>query len=249
MSRLLVVASLLVSLFPLSTFAAAPLHLSVAASMTNAVEELVALYQQQHPDSPIRPNFASSGALAKQIAQGAPADLFISANPRWMQYLLDEELIAPETVTIVAGNRLVVVGEGAPLTALSDLAPLSRIAIASPKSAPAGRYAQQALEAAGIWKTLVSRMVMAKDVRQALAYTDRGEVAAAFVYKTDALLATQAKIILDVPQSLYPPVQYPMALTLRGARRPEGVAFYAFLQSAAAQEVLARCGFSAAATP
>ncbi|AMV70487.1 molybdate ABC transporter substrate-binding protein [Desulfuromonas carbonis] len=236
--------ALVVSLL-LATFAqAAEIRLSVAASMTDATRELVAAYQQAAPDTTLLPNFASSGALAKQIAQGAPADLFISANPKWMQFLVEEQRIPAEGVQTLAFNTLVFVGrKGLAVTELEDLAKLQKIAIGSPRSVPAGQYAEQALKAAGLYEQLQGKLVMAQDVRQALVYADRGEVDGAFVYKTDALLAQQAVILLEVPQPLYAEVTYPVGLTAEGVRKPEAVQFFAFLRSAAAARILEKYGF------
>lgn len=223
---------------------AADIHLSVAASMTDATRELMAVYRQQVPDTTFLPNFAGSGALAKQIAQGAPADLFISANPKWMDYLVTQGLVAADQVRPFANNSLVFAGRKGPvITSLADLTRLQRIAIGSPKSVPAGQYAEQALQAAGLLAQVQGKLVLAQDVRQALVYAERGEVEGAFVYKTDALLAREAVVLFDVPQALYPEVVYPMALTLAGSDKPEAVAFSAFLQSAAATGILRRYGF------
>lgn len=156
---------------------AATVRLSVAASMTDAFKALAAAFDANHPGITVLPNFGSSGSLAKQIALGAPADLFISANPKWMDYLVREKKVAPATVRIFAYNTLVVVGrQTTPITSLADLLKFDRIAIGSPGSVPAGQYAEQAMRAAGVYKKLLKmdKLVMAKDVRQALIYAARG---------------------------------------------------------------------------
>lgn len=219
-------------------------HLSVAASLTDALKELGALYTADHPGVSLRPNFGSSGALAKQIAEGAPADIFISANPKWMQYLVEQGRIAEGQSTTLASNSLVFVGRpGLQVAALADLTRLQRIALGSPKSVPAGQYAEQALQAAGLYQQLAGKLVLAQDVRQALVYADRGETDGAFVYKTDALLAKEAQILFEVPQTLYDPVIYPLGLTREGADNAEAVGFFSFLQSQAARRVLEKYGF------
>lgn len=223
---------------------AGQVHLSVAASLTDAVKELSALYTAEHPEVRLLPNFGSSGALAKQIAEGAPADIFISANPKWMQYLLEQGRIAPGQTGTLAANTLVFVGRpGLPITGLEDLPRLRRIALGSPRSVPAGQYAEQALKAAGLYQQLAGKLVLAQDVRQALVYADRGETDGALVYKTDALLAKEAKILFEIPQSLYDPVTYPLGLTREGAGKGEAVGFFGFLQSQAARRVLEQYGF------
>ena len=225
---------------------AAAVRISAAASLTDAVKELVAGYRQQHPEIELLPNFASSGALAKQIVAGAPADIYISANPKWMDYLQQEGLIATTSRKVLVKNSLAFVGlPDRRINSLAQLPELRRIALCSPKSSPAGKYAEQALTAAGVYRQLLAeqKLIFAKDVRQALLYADRGEVDGAFVYQTDALLAKQAKILFAVPQQLYPQVSYPIALLNSAAAKPASQAFYAYLVTPEAQQLLRRYGF------
>ena len=166
-----------------------------------------------------------------------------------MDYLRDEKRIDPATEKILAANTLVFVGMKNPaITKMADIAGLKQIAIGSPKSVPAGEYAVQAMEKAGIYKQLEEgkKLVMAKDVRQSLVYADRGETDGAFVYKTDALMATQAVILFEVPQDLYAPVTYPIALTADGAKNAEAKAFYTFLTGPEGMKVFLKYGFSTA---
>jgi len=223
-------------------------RLSVAASMTNVMKDVIALYAAKGTDTVI-PNFGPSGGLAKQINQGAPADVYISANQKWMNFLRDQEMIDAKSEVILANNTLVFVGTPNPaVTKMDDILQLEKIAIGSPKSVPAGEYAAQAMTKAGIYATMQekNKLALAKDVRQALAYADRGETAGAFVYKTDALLATQASILFEVPQELYKTVSYPLALTKTGANNAAAKAFYEFLRSPEAVAVLEKYGFSPA---
>ena len=228
--------------------AAEEIRISVPASMTDALKELAAQYQASGKTGAIIPNVGPSGTLAKQIVEGAPADIFISANQKWMTYLRDEKKIDPASEKILAANTLVFVGAKNPaVTKLADLTGLKQIAIGSPKSVPAGEYAVQAMEKAGIYKQLEEgqKLVMAKDVRQSLTYADRGETDGAFVYKTDALMVTQAVILFEVPQDLYEKVTYPIALTVDGIKNDEAKAFYAFLTGPEALKVFLKYGFSA----
>ncbi|TKB25210.1 molybdate ABC transporter substrate-binding protein [Desulfopila sp. IMCC35006] len=221
-------------------------HLSVAASMTDAFNAITAGFTAQHPEAEFQPNFASSGSLAKQIEQGAPADIYVSANPKWMKYLLEKQLIEPGTDRVFAYNKLVFVGEKkATDLSMQSLATLDRIALGSPQNVPAGQYARQAMEHVGVYTTLEQekKLVMAKDVRQALLYADRGEVDGAFVYRTDALLATNAIILFTVPDTLYDRVSYPMALTITGAQNALAKEFYAYLTSPEAIAILNKYGF------
>jgi len=235
---------LLLSIAPASF--AADIRVSAAASMAEALGEISSLYAAAHPGVAVVPNFAASGTLAKQIAQGAPVDLFVSANPKWMDYLVEEKRIAPQGITNLACNSLVLVGaRGRSIASLGDLRQLSRIAIGSPKSVPAGQYAEEALTRAGLYQELAAgrKLVFAQDVRQALLYADRGEVDAAFVYRTDALLAREAVILFAVPAELHARVAYPMGLTERGAKNPDAADFFRFLQSPEAGKILQRHGF------
>jgi len=232
-----------------SAQAATEIRLSVAASMTNVTKDIIAQYTAAGHKISIVPNFGPSGGLAKQINQGAPADIYVSANQKWMTFLRDEKKIDAATETTLAKNSLVFVGMKNPaVTKMEDIVGLKQIAIGSPKSVPAGDYAVQAMEKAGIYKEMQdgNKLAMAKDVRQALAYADRGETAGAFVYKTDALLATQAVILFEVPQELYKPVTYPVALTVEGAANKEAKAFYDYLLSPEAAKLFVKYGFSAA---
>ncbi len=220
-----------------------------AASMAEAMKELAADFSPKGSGVAFVHNFAASGTLARQIAAGAPADLFISANPRWTDYLLEQKRLAQGTVRPLAENALVFIGERRPaVKAMEDLGRLERIAIGSPNSVPAGRYAQEALSAKGLYQPMLSsgRLIFAKDVRQALMYADRGEVDGAFVYRTDALLARRTVILFEVPRELYSPVVYPAGLTTEGAANPDALAFMNYLQSPEALEVLEKHGFSPA---
>jgi len=242
----LIVVSLLVTVKPIQ--AADTIRISAPASMADALKELIVQYGATGKQVQVIPNFGPSGALAKQINEGAPADLFISANQQWMRFLIDEQRIDPATVKILAGNSLVFVGrKNLGIATMADIVKLKQIAIGSPTSVPAGEYALQALTGAGVYARLEAgkQLVMAKDVRQALTYADRGETDGAFVYKTDGLLAGQAVILFEVPQELYDPVTYPVALTVEGAGKPESRAFYEFLIGPESMQVFVKYGFRA----
>ena len=240
---------MLIEFFSIVTVHAQTVHLSVAASMTEAFKEIISEFEAVHPKAELRPNFASSGSLAKQIEQGAPADFYVSANPKWMKYLVEEEIIAPESSHVFAYNKLVFIGEkhlGA--SSLQNLLDLQRIALGSPGNVPAGQYAKQAMEKVGIYATLAQqkKLIMAKDVRQALMYADRGEVDGAFVYTTDAMLAGNAKVLFIVPQDLYDRVAYPMGLTISGATNEMAKNFYKFMTTAETKQILTKYGFEPA---
>ncbi len=237
---------LCIQFYPVVAAQAETLNLSVAASMTDVFKEMITDFTARHTDAKIQPNYASSGSLAKQIEQGAPSDIFVSANSKWMNYLIEKHLVAAGTDQILAFNHLVFVGsKRTGSLSLADLTGLERIALGSPQNVPAGQYAKQALEHAGIYAALeqTKKLIMAKDVRQALIYADRGEVDGAFVYKTDALLATQVQILFTVPEDHYDRITYPMALTMTGAKSELAQAFYRYMSSAEAQILLIKYGF------
>lgn len=224
--------------------AAAEVRLSAAATLAEALKEVSTLYTGMAPETVVLPNFGASGALARQIEQGAPADLFISANPRWMEHLVERGLVDADQVRILAGNALVLAGRRAKdLSSLEDLAQLERIALVNPKSGPAGEYAEQALKNAGMVERLAGKLVLAQDVRQAVVYADRGEVDGALVYATDARLARQAVVLLDIPAHLHNEILYPAALTVSGSRNSAAIAFFDFLFTDQARRVLEAYGF------
>jgi molybdate transport system substrate-binding protein len=224
---------------------AGDVNLSVAASLRDAVAELSANFSKSNPGVKFQSNFGASGALAKQIENGAPADLFISANIEWMDYLKERKLVDEKSISTFAYNTLVFVGKpGLKAGSLQDIVKLEKIAIGSPKSVPAGDYAMQAFKNAGMENQVQNKLVMARDVRECLLYADRGEVDGAFVYRTDAEeMARNVKILFTVPQELYPRVVYPLALTVVGSKKAEAVVFFGFLQTAEARAVLTKHGF------
>jgi molybdate transport system substrate-binding protein len=224
---------------------AAEIRLSTAASLKEALTDLSDVFAKDHPNVTFQINSGASGALAKQIENGAPADMFFSANLEWMDYLKDKSLVEGTNIRVLAYNLLVFIGRSdLKITALKDLSSLEKIAIASPKSAPAGEYALAALVKAGMDKQLEKKLVMARDVRECIMYVDRGEVDGAFVYRTDAQQTSKkVKILFDVSRDLYPRVTYPMGLTASGAGNAETRAFFEFLQSSAARAVLSKYGF------
>ena len=220
--------------------------LSAAASLREVVTELADSYRKKHPEVRTLLNFGGSGTLAKQIEQGAPADIFISANREWMDYLQNRKLVDEASRCAFAYNTLVFVGmTKQPVAGMRDLVKLRQIAIGSPRSVPAGEYAVESFRAAGIEKELAGKLIMARDVRDAMKYAELGEVDGAFVYRTDALLlGTKACILFTVPDGLHDRVVYPLALTTAGAKKRGAREFFRFLQSAGAKSVLARYGFS-----
>lgn len=224
---------------------AAEIRLSAAASLKDALDELTAQYARKKPSIKFTKNYGASGSLAKQLENGAPADIFISANPAWVDYLQQKGLLAANGVAGFTYNSLVFVGTlSTKASSMKDLLNLERIAIGSPRSVPAGEYALEAFRNSRILPQLEKKLVMGKDVRECLMYAERGEVDGAMVYRSDALQGRKTRILFVVPQNLYSRVTYPMALTLTGAGKSEARAFFGFLQGAEAKAVLSRYGFA-----
>jgi molybdate transport system substrate-binding protein len=223
---------------------AGEVDLFVAASLKEVINELSDSYSRSHPGVKFVKNYGASGQLAKQIENGAPSDIFISANHEWMDYLKGKNLADSASIDTFTYNTLVFAGAPGKASGLQDLLKLDRIAIGSPKSVPAGEYALAALKKAGLDKKLEKKLVMAKDVRECLMYAERGEVDGAFVYRTDALQAKLARILFTVPQDLYPRVVYPMGLTSAGAKNRDAAAFLVYLHGSEAKAVLAKFGFA-----
>jgi molybdate transport system substrate-binding protein len=241
--RSLIVVAIL-ALFALPAHAA-DINLSVAASLREVATELCDTFAKNNPDIKFLNNFGGSGALAKQIENGAPADLFFSANAEWMAYLKERKLIDEKNVVTFAYNVLVFAGKpGLKVSRLQDVVKLNKIAIGSPASVPCGQYTMEAFKNAGLEKQLEGKLIMAKDVRESLLYAERGEADGAFVYKTDVEeIARNVKILFVVPQEYYSRVTYPVGLTIAGSKKAEAVAFFKFLQSAEAKAVLVKHGF------
>ena len=242
MKSLLVLLSIVCCAVPLQ---AAEVHISAAASLKEVISELSDMYARKNPGVKFVKNYGASGALVKQIENGAPADIFISANLEWMDYLKSRRLADTASFGTFTYNTLVFAGAPGKASSMQDLVRLERIAIGSPKSVPAGEYATEAFKKAGLDRQLEKKLVMAKDVRECLMYAERGEVDGSFVYRTDARQARQAKILFTVPQELYPRVVYPMSLTIAGARNRNAALFFAYLHGSEAKAVLARYGFAA----
>jgi len=166
---------------------AGDVNLFIAASLKEVINELSDNFAKKHPSVKFVKNYGTSGALVKQIENGAPSDVFISANLEWMDYLKKKNLADVPIIGTFTYNTLVLAGAQGKASSMQDLVKLERIAIGSPKSVPAGEYTTEAFKKAGIDKQLEKKLVMAKDVRECLMYAERGEVDGAFVYKTDAL--------------------------------------------------------------
>ena len=226
---------------------AADLTVSAAASLTNAFKELGPLYEAAHPGTTVLLNFAASDALLAQIAKGAPADVFASADQEAMDRAEAQQLVAPGSRRNFVANTLVMIVPGDSALGLRGLADLQkpevrRVAIGNPASVPVGRYTRGSLEAVGLWGAVEPKAVMAQSVRQALDYVARGEAEAGFVYATDAaIMKDKVRAVATIPTTT--PITYPIA-QVQGSPNPTAArGFLDFLATAPAQAVLTRYGF------
>lgn len=224
---------------------AAEMTVSAAASLTNAFTELKTLFEKAHPGITVHVNFAASNPLLKQIVEGAPVDVFASADQDTMNQAEKANVIDKATRRDFARNDLVlIVPKGAPRPAdLAALAQCPRIAVGNPDSVPVGRYTKAALEAAGLWNTLHDHFIQGVNVRQVLAYVARGEVDAGFVYRTDAQ-QMHDKVDIVMPVEGHAPILYPIAVVTTGNNAAAGKQFLDFVLSPQGRTVLARYGFS-----
>lgn len=220
-----------------------------ASSMTNAVNELIAAYQPKQPLD-IVPVYAGSSALARQIEQGAPADIFISANDNWVTHLLNKNIVTSDKVTLLVGNQLVLIApQSSKLNSLvvNDVAAWldalngSRLAIGNTMAVPVGMYAKEALEKLKVWSALAPMLAQTNNVRLALALVERQEAALGIVYKTDALMSNKVKVVHEFDSSLHSAIHYPLVqLTERDTVNQ----FMLFLRSDQAKSILQNYGFS-----
>ena len=247
--RFLLVFCLLV--FPL-TAKAQQVTVFAAASLTDAMKDMSGLWVQTG-HQPLRLSFGASSTLARQIEQGAPANVFASADLKWMDYLAEKQLIVPDTRKNLLGNELVlIVGAGKPVQVTLkkgvDLLPLlgvdGRLATGDPKHVPVGIYAEQALKALGAWDAMQPRLARTEDVRAALLLVERGEAPLGIVYATDAAVSKGVKIAAAFPADSYDPVMYPFAVTKSGDTA-EARALLVFLGGPEARAAFVRRGFRA----
>jgi molybdate transport system substrate-binding protein len=222
-----------------------------ASSLTDALNEIgPAFTARTHRGVTL--SYAASSALARQIEAGAPADVFMSADTEWMDYLQTRKLIDPGTRRTVLGNRLVLISPAdstvtvkiAPHFALAKLLGDGRLATGNPDSVPVGKYARSALTKLGVWSEVQDKIAAADNVRAALALVARGEAPLGIVYRTDALIEKKVRIVAEFPSSSHDPIVYPAAAT---AGDHVGAAdFVKFLSSPTARAIFAKYGFDPA---
>jgi molybdate transport system substrate-binding protein len=233
-----------------------PLLVFAAASMKNALDEVANAWTKRSGIA-VRTSYAASSALAKQIEQGAPADLFISADRDWMDYVEAKKLVRAGTRHDLLGNALVLIVpkdaaiRSVDVTADFPLARLlgdGRLAVAGTATVPAGKYAKAALIKLGAWDSVEKRLAEAENVRAALAYVARGEAPLGIVYATDAAAEPSVKIVGRFPDGSHPPIVYPMAIPAE-SRHAAAEALRHYLAGPEARPMFERHGFTVLAPP
>jgi molybdate transport system substrate-binding protein len=222
-----------------------------AASLTDALTEVSAAFTQETGIA-IKPSFAASSVLARQIEAGAPADVFFPADEEWMDYLEKKQLLAPGSRHDVLANKLVLVAPSQSTTSvkittgpkLVTAIGNARVATGDPDSVPVGKYAKAALTKLGAWEQIAPRLIPAENVRAALAYVARGEAAFGIVYLTDARIDKNVKLLDTFPDSTHAPIRYPIALTAKAS--PEATRFAQFVSGKRAAPIFEKYGFSLA---
>jgi molybdate transport system substrate-binding protein len=243
MRRFLLAVLLLTSL----RAGAAEVYVFAAASLTDALTEIARNYEKRSADTVVF-NFGSSGMLARQIEEDAPADLFISADERRMDALEKEGLIEPKTRVAKLSNALVVVVPaegGQPIATAAQLtqSTVGRIALGDPATVPAGTYAREYLQRIGLWDRVRPKVIPMENVRATLAAVESGNVDAGIVYRTDAIISRHVRIAFEVPREQGPAISYPFALTSNAHSPGAARRFLEYLQSGPALDVFRRYGF------
>lgn len=221
-----------------------------AASTTNAITDISNLFTEKKMGETLI-SFASSSTLAKQIDKGAPADVYLSANPKWMDFLEEKNQIEPGTRFNILGNKIVLIAPIdsdikitiAPGVGLAGIIGEDKLAVGDPDHVPVGIYAKQALESLGEWTALAPKLARTKDVRSALALVERGEAPLGIVYSTDAAISQKVRVVAVFPEETHPPITYPVGL-VAGNATPAAKAYIEFLKTPEARAIFEQYGFS-----
>lgn len=245
------VATLLVLLLAAATASAEAITVYAAASLKEALDAAARSFEAKTRDR-VSVSYGGSNALARQIESGAPADLFISADTDWVEYVSGRGLAAPGSRRDLLANELVLIAPASSrtkveLAAGADIAGAlggKRIALANPEAVPAGKYARAGFASLGLWKSLEGRIAAAENVRAALAFVARGEAALGVVYRTDAMAEPRVRIVGTFPAGSHPPIVYPMVRLKRSTARAPA-AFADYLASPEGRAIFARFGFRA----
>jgi molybdate transport system substrate-binding protein len=236
--------------FSLNIRASDTVTVFAAASLTNAVADIGTVFAEKGQVTVV-PSFAASSTLAKQIENGAPANVFISADEEWMDYLEKRQLIVSESRFNLLGNRIVLIApvvsnmriDVVPGFALAKLLGSGRLAVGDPDHVPAGKYAKVALQKLGVWADIESKIARADNVRAALALVEREECPLGIVYATDAAISKKVRVVATFPEDSHPAIAYPAAL-IAGNDTPVSRRFMEFLKTPEAKVVFEKYGFA-----
>ncbi len=222
------------------------LKVYAAASLTTALQQTGFVFETLHPGAKLDFNFSSSSTLAKQIEQGAKADLYISANPQWMDFLQDKQLLRAGSRINLLSNKLVcvVATSSFKIASLEKLKrePVRKIAVGDWSHVPVGIYAKTVFEKSGLWDEIENKLIPAVDARAALLYVERKQVDCGIVYFSDAMASSEVEIAFELPDSLQPEIYYPAAI-IAGSQNPLLNNFINFLKSERALQVFRNNGF------
>jgi molybdate transport system substrate-binding protein len=226
----------------------AELLVSAAASLTDALHELKASFEQEHAGITITYVFGSSGKLAQQIEQGAPSDVFLSASQTDMDKLAGKNLIAKESRVDFAKNELVLItskNSPAKVNSFADIPvdSIQHLAIGEPESVPVGRYSKEVFEHLKLWDKLQSKLVLGSDVRQVLTYVESGNAELGVVYASDAAAAKNSQVLATAKPEWHAPIVYPGAIVASSAHPKQAKAFLDYLTSETGKEILKKYGF------
>lgn len=247
MKRVLILTLILLSLFAQAALHATELTVFAAASLTDALKEIGANYEKQSDDK-VAFNFGASSLLARQIEEGAPADIFFSADEAKMDQLEKKDLVIRETRKSRLSNSLVIVtaaDSDIKINSPSDLADpkIRRIALADPKAVPAGVYSKAFLEKEKLWNAVEPKVIPTDNVRAALAAVESGNIEAGMVFKTDAAISKKVKVAYEVPPADSPKISYPMAVMKSSKAIESAKKFLDYLSSDAAAKTFEKYGF------
>lgn len=217
--------------------------ISAAASLKNSLEEIIQKFEHDNKNIKINVNFGGSGALKNQIIAGAPVDIVFFASQTDLDDLEKKGMIDPKYHGDILKNRLVIAGKR-DISTMNDILE-DKIAMGTPETVPAGRYAKQALTNADIWDKIEPNIIFTKDVRSAAQYVDLSEVDYAIIYKTDAKVLKNTNIVYIIPEELHKPIVYSYGI-LKGHNSDTNVKFYNFLSSDEAQKIYKKYNFEIA---
>ena len=248
--RTAIFAAVAIALAPAAQAAEKSLTVFAAASLKGSLDKVATLYEKK-TGTKVAISFAASSALAKQIEQAAPADVFVSADLKWMNYLVDKNAVKKQEIVKLLGNRLVLIAAKDSTIALKiekgfGLAAAlgnERLAMGEVKSVPAGIYGQQSLEFYGVWKDVEAKVAGAENVRAALQLVTRGEAPLGIVYETDARADAGVKVVDVFGEDSHKPIVYPVA-PVAASTNPEAKEFMSFLMSAESLDVFRAAGFT-----